>query len=175
MQEIRDMGVHSWIRKDLEKEMATHSIIACVLSHFSRVWLFVILCELYSPPGCSVHGILQARILENLVGCHTLLQGISPTQGSNLSLLRLLHWQEGSLQLALPGKPSSILVMDRWTWWAVVCAVAKRRTWLCMYARKMEFISYPRFSLAAVSWSLPVELLGDNCPFGFFLAKLTHL
>ena len=40
-----------------------------------------------SPPGSSVHGILQARILE----CHFLLQGIFPTHRSNLSLSRLLH------------------------------------------------------------------------------------
>ena len=31
------------------------------------------------------------------VGCHFLLQGIFPTQGSNLCLLCLLHWQAGSL------------------------------------------------------------------------------
>ena len=54
-----------------------------------------------SPPGSSVHGILQARIL----GCHFLLQGIFPTQGSNLHFLHLLHWQEGSLPVAPPGKP----------------------------------------------------------------------
>ena len=43
-----------------------------------------------SPPGSSVCGILQARIL----GCHALLQGILLTQGSNLCLLhcrRILH------------------------------------------------------------------------------------
>ena len=34
-----------------------------------------------SPPGSSVHEILQARILG--VGCHALLQGIFQTQGSN--------------------------------------------------------------------------------------------
>ena len=85
--------------------MATRSIIACVLSHFSRVQLFAVLCELYSPPGSSVRGILQARILENLVGCHTLLQGIFPTQGSDLSLLHLLHWQEDSSQLSHLGSP----------------------------------------------------------------------
>ena len=39
------------------------------------------------------------------VGCHFLLQGIFPTQGSNLCLLCLLHWQVGSLPLAPPGKP----------------------------------------------------------------------
>ena len=37
-------------------------------------------------------------------GGHFLLQGIFPTQGSNPSLLRLQHWQAGSLPLAPPGK-----------------------------------------------------------------------
>ena len=38
------------------------------------------------------------------VGCHVLLQGIFLTQGSNSRFLCLLHWQAGSLSLALPGK-----------------------------------------------------------------------
>ena len=38
------------------------------------------------------------------VGCHALLQGIFPTQGSNLHLLHLLHWQLCSLPLVPPGK-----------------------------------------------------------------------
>ena len=38
-------------------------------------------------------------------GCHALLQGIFPTQGSNSCLLCLLHWQVGSLPLVPPGKP----------------------------------------------------------------------
>ena len=33
------------------------------------------------------------------VGCHALLQGIFPIQGSNLRLLCLLQWQVGSLRL----------------------------------------------------------------------------
>ena len=46
----------------------------------------------HSPPGSSVHGVSQARILEQVAlpparrlewGCHALLQGIFPTQGSN--------------------------------------------------------------------------------------------
>ena len=37
------------------------------------------------------------------MGCHALLQGIFPTQGSNLCLLCLLNWQAGSLPLAPPG------------------------------------------------------------------------
>ena len=40
------------------------------------------------------------------VGSHSLLQGIFLTQGSNLCLLCLLHWQAGSLPLAPPGKPT---------------------------------------------------------------------
>ena len=39
--------------------------------------------------------------------CHALLQGTFPTQGSNLHLLHLLHWQAGSLPLAPPGKPQT--------------------------------------------------------------------
>ena len=39
------------------------------------------------------------------VGCHFLLQGIFPTQESNLCLLYLLHWKVGSLPLTSPGKP----------------------------------------------------------------------
>ena len=39
------------------------------------------------------------------MGCHFLLQVIFPTQGSNLRLLCLLHWQVGSLPLAPPEKP----------------------------------------------------------------------
>ena len=37
-------------------------------------------------------------------GSYFLLQGIFPTQGLTLCLLRLLHWQAGSLPLAPPGK-----------------------------------------------------------------------
>ena len=36
----------------------------CMLRHFSRVQLFATLWTDRSPPGSSVHGILQARTLE---------------------------------------------------------------------------------------------------------------
>ena len=45
------------------------------------------------------------------VGFCFLLQGIFPTQGWNLNLLCLLHWQVGSLPLAPSGKPH---------WWTVI-------------------------------------------------------
>ena len=47
-----------------------------------------------SLPGFSVHGILQARIVES-VGCHALLQGIFPTQELNPGLpncRQILYW-----------------------------------------------------------------------------------
>ena len=54
-----------------------------------------------NPPDSSVHGILQARILEWVL-CPP--QGDRPTQGLNPHLLCLLHWQVGSLPLVPPGK-----------------------------------------------------------------------
>ena len=51
---------------------------------------------------------------EHWSGRHFLLQGIFPTQGLNVRLLCLLHWQAGSLPLVPPGKPqkkvSAVLV-----------------------------------------------------------------
>ena len=52
----------------------------------------------YSPPGASVHGILQVRILEWVA--------LPSSRGSKPSLLCLLHWQAGSLSLQPPGMPS---------------------------------------------------------------------
>ena len=36
----------------------------CMLSCFSRIWFFVTPWTIYSPPGSSVHGVPQTRILE---------------------------------------------------------------------------------------------------------------
>ena len=41
-------------------------------------------------------------------GCHALLQGIFSTQGSNLQILCLLHWQASSLPLSYQGRPPFI-------------------------------------------------------------------
>ena len=60
-----------------------------------------------SPPGSSVHGILQARLLEWVI--------MPSSRGSTWSRdwtrvsLCLLHWQVGSLPLAPPGKPIFII------------------------------------------------------------------
>ena len=50
---------------------------------------------------------------ENWDGCHFLLQGIFLTQGLNLHLLHILHWQVDSLKLVPPGKPKETEVTQR--------------------------------------------------------------
>ena len=68
-------------------------------------------CSVTSNP-LQPHGLQPTRLLcpWNLpgkntgVGCHFLLQGIFPTQGLNLHLLHLLHWQTGSLPLSRLGR-----------------------------------------------------------------------
>ena len=59
-----------------------------------------------SPPGSSVHEILQTRILEWVAISFS--RGSSwPRDGTSISYI-YLHWQTGSLPLAPPGKPSCI-------------------------------------------------------------------
>ena len=50
-----------------------------------------------SPPGSSVHGVSQERILERAAVSSS---GDLPNPGINLSLFCLLHWEVGSLPLA---------------------------------------------------------------------------
>ena len=57
----------------------------------------------YSLPGFSVHGILQARVLGWV--CHSLLQGIFLTQGSNPGLLhcrRILYHLSHQVAILTP-------------------------------------------------------------------------
>ena len=57
----------------------------------------------YSLPGSS--GSWYSLGNNTGAGCHSLLQGIFPTLGLNLCLLRALHWLVNSLSIVLPGKP----------------------------------------------------------------------
>ena len=91
------------------------------LSHHMHAKLLQSCPILYDPmdcslPGSSVHGILQARILEwvsipfSKSRDRTYIQssvGIFPIQGQNLYLLCLLHWEAGSLPPVPPEKPTS--------------------------------------------------------------------
>ena len=79
------------------------------------------------------HGLQPTRLLypwdspvkNTSVGCHFLLQGIFPTQGSNPCLL---HWQVDSLPLSHQGSP--------YCWWGTrvgefgvhLCALLKKKS-----------------------------------------------
>ena len=56
-----------------------------------------------SPPGSSVRGDSPGK--NTGVGCHALLQGIFPTQGSNSRLIMSPALQVDSLPLVPLGKP----------------------------------------------------------------------
>ena len=62
--------------------MYTVLVFCCAV--FSRIWLFVTPMDC-SPPGPSVHGDSPGK--NSGVGCHALLQGTFPAQGSNPGLL----------------------------------------------------------------------------------------
>ena len=103
-------------------------------SHFSRVRLFV------------TPWTIPTRLLypwDSLgknpgVGCHALLQGIFLTQGLNLRLLCLLHWQVGSLaseatQPVLaglgyenPNLPDAKAQLSLFPHWAPACGQAQK-------------------------------------------------
>ena len=89
---------------DTTERLNCNCLYVCMLSRFSHVW---------SPLGSSVHGDSPGK--NTGMGCHFLLQGIFPTQGSNLHLLHLLHWQVGSLPLDHLGGPY------RYWWYILIC------------------------------------------------------
>ena len=75
------------------------------------LWVHAQSCPaLCDPTDCSLQAPLSMYSpgKNTRVGCHVLLQGIFPNQGSNLHLLCLLHWQADSLPAEPPQKPSSL-------------------------------------------------------------------
>ena len=80
----RSAEILTWLTLAPKVTLSRRHMHACMLSHFSRVWLFTMLwtvarTKLLSPwdsPGKNTG-----------VGCHFLLQGIFPTHGSNPGLL----------------------------------------------------------------------------------------
>ena len=103
---------------DLRQSARTENSLIHFSKHLLRMKVAQSCPTLYNPMNCrppdsSVHGILQARILEwvviTVVGRHYLFQGIFPTQGSNIAL------QADSLLSEPPGCllfPNSSLGME---------------------------------------------------------------
>ena len=80
------------------------TMYACILSRFSCVWQFV---TQWTTPGSSVHGILQARILEWVSWPPP---GDLPNPG--MECLYILHWQVGSLPLVPQVKPQMLYIFQ---------------------------------------------------------------
>ena len=93
----------------------------------------------YSPPGSSVHGILQARILEWVA--IPLFQGIFPTQGWNPGLC--LHCRQILYCLSHQGSPEQ----------CCYCSVAELCLTLCnpMDCRRMWFSTKRIFSFLSIN------------------------
>ena len=78
--------------------LAPGECLTCCCCLVAKLCLALLPPENCSLLGSSVHGILQARILEWVA--ISFVQGIFPTQGSNP---HLLHWQADSLPLSQQG------------------------------------------------------------------------
>ena len=112
---------HPWDSPGKNTGVGCHFLLQCMEVKSEIGPLFYLWCV----RACSVvsdslqpHGLWPTRLLcpwdfpgkNTGVGCHFLLQGIFPTQGSNLCHLHLLHWQVGSLP---PGKPLLFLILKK--------------------------------------------------------------
>ena len=117
------LPVHQWPILKKKNAISTSLSLSIYLCLYIRLYLYRIsarVCscallshvQLFTTPQTIAHqpplsmGFSPDK--NTGVGCHFLLQGIFPTQGSNLCLLRLLHWQADSLPLSHLGSPCCI-------------------------------------------------------------------
>ena len=78
-----------------------HETITALLISYVCVLSCLLCPTLCDPMDCSLPGSSCDSPGKNTgLGCHAPLQGIFLTQGSNLHLLCLLHWQTDSLPLS---------------------------------------------------------------------------
>ena len=125
-----------------------------------------------SPPNSSVHGILQARILEWVVMPSSRASSW-PRHLPYPRLLGLLHWQVGSLPLAPPGKPGRVPYSDLiyliklWT-----CLRGITRKALCLWWYGLfHYLAVGKFCLPAAMW-LPVTTKQCTSQFAGLVSKL---
>ena len=109
---IAELGINSSIfERILKKDWRNPDVLnkaGLEMRHFQGLRIHSVMSDSLWP-----HRLRPARLLcpwnfpgkNTGVGCHFLLQGIFPTQGSNPNLLCLLHWQVDSLPLSHLGSP----------------------------------------------------------------------
>ena len=101
-----------------------------------------------SPPGPSVHGDSPGK--NTGVGCHALLQGIFPTQGSNPGLP---HCRQILYQLEPPGKPKNTGV--------VAYPFSRGSSWP-MDQNKVSYIAGSFFTSRATREALGIQYVCDK-------------
>ena len=98
-----------------------------------------------SSPGSFVHGVSLGK--NTGLGCHALLQGIFPTQGSNPHLVCLLHRQVGSLPLA----PHVGRIGERFLF---VCLFVCFKFWLVQQLLKVKVKLLSPVWLVSIRWTV---------------------
>ena len=96
---------------------------------FIFIELYILSCFSVASNSSQCHGLQPSRLLcpwnfagkNTRVGCHFLLQGIFPSQGSNLHLWHLLLWQTDSFPLCPWGSPFICIT-------SFICHISLRRT-----------------------------------------------
>ena len=95
------LALWSWVNSRCVCVSVCVYVCVHILSHF---WLSVTIRTVVQQAPLSMKLSRQ----EYCSGCHFVFQGIFPTQGWNLHLLHVLHWQvDIFLSSEPPGKPSS--------------------------------------------------------------------
>ena len=110
------------------------------------------------------------------VGCHFLLQGIFPTQGSKL---RLLHWQVGSLPLCLlrhPGSPVRVANVSNQCRDATFWAMAHVGTGIECSCPRTKLSQVMHFQMTEQSLRKFAKLKGAIIPlYNAFLTEITQI
>ena len=100
--------------------MACQNVVTIYKAHMCESYVASVVSNSLRP-----HGLWPSRLLcpwespckNNGEGCHSFLQRIFPTQGSNPYLLCFLHWQVRSLPLVPPGKPIKPIALPKQLMW----------------------------------------------------------
>ena len=113
------MGAHQWKMVEYSMVCPHSGTLYCYRQKYFRSKLCAVegfplsvrvcVCAKSFPlyPTLQPYGLCQVPLSTGLSKQeYAFLQGISPTQGSNPRLLRLLRWKASSLPLVPPGEPS---------------------------------------------------------------------
>ena len=106
-----------------------------------------------STPGSSVPGILQASILK-WVAMPSSRESSQPRDWTCVPLY-FLHWQQGSLPLTPPGKPSTNYIWYYLVAQTVKCLPAMRETWVQSLGWENPLEKEKAAHSSTLAWKIP--------------------